>query len=316
VKELLFWGRLLALGVLLALVGFWTVMNLSVKGGTVTMPSLKGLPKAAAELKLSQLGLKLQVREERYSSEPFGTILEQSLEPGAKLKRGRTIAVVLSMGAKILQVPAVLGSSSSRQARLLLEQGGLAVGRIARVFDPDVPRDSVMAQSPEAGSAARRGEHVSLLVSAGPREVARVMPDLRGRSLREARALVERMGLVLTRVETADPVPAGAAPGSVVFQSLSPSTRVLAGWLLTLRVAPGGAAAVPARLARLDFQMPADTTVERRLRIVVRDELGERVLHNAMEKPGASLRKEFRVYGTATAEISVNNAVVEKRDIP
>jgi serine/threonine-protein kinase len=317
VKELLFWGRLAALSAALGLLAFFGVMRLSVKGGTVSMPDLRGLPLQAAEMRLRSEGLQLQVREERHSNElPFGAVMEQSMEAGASLKRGRTIAVVVSIGNKVLTVPHVIGSASSRQARLLLEQNGLKPGRLARVHDELIPRDSVLAQSPEAGSEASRGDAVSLLVSAGPRERARLMPDLKGRSLDEARALASRAGLVLRRVNEAKAVPAGAEPGSVLGQSLSPAARVLPGSELLLSVAPGGAASAPARLARLDLLVPADSLVERRLQVLVRDSQGERMLHNAMEKPGARLRKEFRAYGPATAEISLAGVVIETREIP
>lgn len=316
-KELLFWARVAALSALLGGLAFFGVMRLSIKGGTVTMPDLKGLPVKAASLKLQSEGLDLKVREERYSStEPYGAVLEQSLDAGAKLKRGRTIAVVISIGNKVLKVPQLVGSTSHRQARLLLEQTGLALGRVASIVDPTVPADSVMAQSPEAGAEAVRGETVSLLVSAGPPDLARVMPDLRGRGVDEARSLVSRAGLVLRRVQDAAHVPAGVAPGSVLAQSLSPASRVLPGDFLTLTVAPGGAASVPARLARLDFSVPDDSLVERRVRIVLRDSQGERVLHNAMEKPGAKLREEFKAYGPASAEISLGGVVLETRPIP
>ena len=222
-------GSLAVLAALLGAASFYGVMGLSVKGGTVTMPELKGLPKAAAEIKLQSLGLDMQVREERYDpSAPFGAVLEQSLEAGASLKRGRTIAVVLSIGQKILKVPQLVGSASSRQARLLLEQNGLSAGRLAWASDPLAPRDTVLAQSPEAGIEASRGQAVSLLVSAGPREVARSMPDLRGRSLDEARAIAQRAGLVLRKVAEAPSLPVGAVAGSVLSQSLTPAARVKA----------------------------------------------------------------------------------------
>jgi serine/threonine-protein kinase len=316
VKELLFWGKLAALAVALGALAFFGVMRLSVKGGTVTMPDLRGLPQMGAGMKLQELGLSMQVREERHSNTaPFGSVMEQSLEPGARLKRGRTIAVVVSIGNKVLSVPQLVGSASSRQARLLLEQNGLALGHLVRVFN-EAPRDSVLAQSPEAGSEAARGESVSLLVSSGPRESARVVPDLRGRPLDEARSLAQRAELVLRRVVEASAVPANAAPGSVLSQSLSPSSRALAGAELALTVAPGGAAAVKARLAGLDLIMPAESLVERRLKVTIKDQLGERVVHNAMEKPGVKLHKEFKVYGPAIAEISINNSVVETRELP
>jgi serine/threonine-protein kinase len=318
VSELKFWLRVAALAALSGFLAFALVLRVSVKGGSVKMPDLKGLTQQAAAVKLHNLGLDMQVREERYSDAPYGAVLEQSLEPDAVLKRGRTIAVVVSIGNKVLAVPSVVGVPSSRQARLLLEQNGLALGRTATIYAAD-PADTVLAQSPEPGSQAVRGEGVSLLISAGPAPQQRLMPDLRGRSLDDARDLVTRVGLVLRRVTETAQAQNGApqpAPGSVVDQSLTPSTRVDAGTELYLSVAPGGSAQVPARLATLEVSLPEDGVQERRLKVLVKDSLGQRVAYNRMEQPGANISLDVKVHGPATAEISIGGDVVETRVIP
>jgi eukaryotic-like serine/threonine-protein kinase len=314
VKELLFWFKLAALGVLLGLTVFFSVMHVSLRCGTVTMPDLRGLARGSAEQKLRSLGLDMDVREERYSSTaPFGAVLEQNLEPGVTLKRGRTIAVVVSIGDKVLSVPQLVESPSQRQAELILEQNGLSVGRTATIPSAE-PEGTVLAQSPEAGQKVTRGEGVSLLVSSGPAPVSRLMPELRGRSLDDARALVGRMGLVLRRVLESSAQ--GAAPGSVLAQSLSPSTRVALDTELTLTVAPGGSAQVPARLATLSYTLPSDGFQERRLLIVVQDSLGQRPVYNRMLEPGTTVNRDVLVHGPATAQISVGGTLVETRNIP
>ena len=96
-REFWFWVKLLGLGALLGATTFFGVMRVSLRGGVVTMPDLRGLPKASAEARLRSLRLDMSVREERYSSAaPYGAVIEQSLEPGVTLKRGRDIAVVVS----------------------------------------------------------------------------------------------------------------------------------------------------------------------------------------------------------------------------
>jgi len=134
--------------------------------------------------------------------------------------------------------------------------------------------------------------------------------------LDDARSLVGRMGLVLRRVIEAANPPVGALAGSVLAQSLPPATRVEMGQELALTVTAGGTASAPARLASVGYDMPEEGVQERRLRLVVRDSMGERLVHNRMEQPGAVVKKEVRVHGPATLEISVGGAVVETREIP
>ncbi|MGH7442101.1 MAG: PASTA domain-containing protein, partial [bacterium] len=238
-KELFFWLKLLGLGALLGGTAFFGVMRVSLRGGIVTMPDLRGMPMAMAEARLRGLGLDMQVGEKRYSgAEPYGAVIAQNFESGSALKRGRTVSVVVSLGDKVLSIPQLVGSASARQAELILEQNGLTVGREDLIPD-EQPDGTVLAQSPEAGQQVDRGQGVGLLVSSGPAALSRLMPDLRGSSLAAARSLVGRMGLVLRQVLQGSAQ--GAMPGSVLTQNLGPDTRVAEGSQLDLTVAPGGA---------------------------------------------------------------------------
>jgi beta-lactam-binding protein with PASTA domain len=174
--------------------------------------------------------------------------------------------------------------------------------------------ETVLAQSPDAGQSVARGDQVSLLVSSGPAVSARVMPNLQGQSLDAARSLANRMGLVLRRVvEAAD---GAGVPGSVLAQSLSPSARVEAGQDLALTVMPGGDSGAGARLASFSYDLPEDGVQEKRVRVTITDSRGQRLVHNAMEQPGATVRQEVRVYGPAKVSIVVNGEVVEDKDLP
>jgi beta-lactam-binding protein with PASTA domain len=314
VSEARFWARIALLSLAAAGVVFYGVMSVSLRGGNVTMPDLKGLPKAGADSKLQGLGLQLQVREERYSNtSAYSAVLEQSVEPGATIKRGRVIAVVVSLGSQTLEVPQLQGMPSSRQARLLLEQNGLVLGAEDHVASEE-PLDTVLAQAPESGQSVARGDQVSLLVSAGPLVSARVMPDFTGQSLDKARDLANHMGLVLRRViEAADKA---GVPGSVLAQSLTPSARVETGQDLVLTVVPGADSLDGARLSNFSYELPEDGVQERRVRITVTDSHGQRLVHNAMEQPGSTVAREVRVYGPAKLSISVGGQVVEEKDLP
>ena len=319
-SEARFWLRIALLSFVAGGVVFYGVMTVSLRGGNVTMPDLKGLPKAGADSMLQGLGLQMQVREERYSNtSAYSAVLEQSVEPGATIKRGRVIAVVVSLGSQTLEVPQMQGMPSARQARLLLEQNGLVLGSEDYVASEE-PRDTVLAQAPESGQSVARGDQVSLLVSSGPVVPARVMPDLSGQSLDKARELATRMGLVLRRVIEAAPSASSGlalalAPGSVMAQSLTASARVESGQDLILTVIPGGDSLAGARLASFSYELPEDGVQEHRVLITVTDSHGQRLVHSAMEQPGATVSKEIRVYGPAKLSINVGGQVVEERDL-
>jgi serine/threonine-protein kinase len=313
-SETRFWLKLSAISLAIGAAVFYVMMTISLKGGNVTMPDLKGLPKAGAESKLKNLGLQMQVKEERYNNtSAFSAVLEQSVEAGATIKRGRMIAVVVSLGSQTLNAPQLQGMPSARQARLLLEQNGLVLGSQDYVAS-DLPRETVLAQAPEGGQPLGRGDQVSLLVSSGPDPAARVMPDMKGLSLDTARALAGRMGLVLRSVIEA--VNQTGAPGTVLIQSLTASTRVEAGQELALTVAPGGDSAAGARLASFKYELDENGVGERRVRISILDSHGQRLVHDAMEQPGAVISKEVRAYGPAKLSIKVGDDAPEIKDLP
>ena len=312
-SETRFWLKMSAISVAAGAAVFYVMMTISLRGGNVTMPDLKGLPKAGAESKLLNLGLKMTVKEERYNNtSAYSAVLEQSVEPGATIKRGRMIAVVVSLGSQSLSAPQLLGMPSARQARLLLEQNGLVLGAQDYVSN-ELPRETVLAQSPEGGEAVGRGDQVSLLVSSGPAPAARVMPNLRGQSLDGARALANRMGLILRRVvEAADKA---GIPGTVLAQSLSPSARVEIGQELALTVVPSTDSVGGARLVPFSFELPEDGVQERRVRITITDSRGSRLVHDGMEQPGSTISSEVRAYGPAKLSIKVGDQVAEEREL-
>jgi serine/threonine-protein kinase len=277
------------------------------------MPELKGLGKSTAEQKLRGLGLAMSVREERFSpAAPYGSVLEQDIEPGATIKRGRTVELILSKGTKIVGVPRLLGMSSARQARLVLEQNGLELAFESQVHDESLA-GTVLAQAPEAGTELARGSRVSLLLSLGPAKAAWVMPEFNGMDGGLVREAVKKMALVLRRV-TEKEAPQ-ARPGSVIFQSLSPGARIEEGSELSLVLASGEASLEGARLADLTYDLPESGVAERRVLFTVTDRRGRRVVYNRMVAPGQSAKVQARVFGQATVEISVGGELAETREI-
>jgi len=314
VSERRYWARLALFCGLGGLLLFYLVLNLTVKGGKVSMPDLKGMGRAAAEYKLRGLGLHMGVREERFSTgAPYGAVLEQDIEPGATIKRGRTVELILSKGTKLVAMPQLAGLPTLRQGRLLLEQNGLEPG-VEDWIDSELPQGTVLAQTPEAGAEIPRGTRVSLLCSLGPRKASWVMPSLLGSGALLARSVAARMGLVLRKVVEKE-LP-GLAPGSVAAQSLSPGARVEEGSELNLVLASGNSELEGARLAEILFDVPEDGVTERRVLITVSDGMGVRAVYNRMVRPGDSVKLQVRVHGAASYSVSLAGSPVESKEIP
>jgi serine/threonine-protein kinase len=309
-----YWIRLLSFCLGSGFLIFYLTLNLALKGGKVTVPDLKGLSKGSAERALSSSGLSLSVKEERFASGLApGSVLEQDIEAGATVKRGRKVSVILSKGAKIVAVPELVGLASARQARLLLEQNGLSEG-VEDYVNSDAPKDSVLAQAPEGGVESGRGGTVSLLVSLGKAKQSWVMPDLRRGDAQAARGVVRSMGLVLRSVtEKNSPQ---SSPGAVLSQTLPPGSRVEEGAELSLVVATGAASQENARLVRIEVPPIAGPGGQRRVRITVTDASGQRPVYSAMTRPGETVSLEVRVSGKASYVVNVGGIDSEEKELP
>ncbi len=194
-------GRLLHLvfaagGALCGLLFFnFVLMPLFVRHGQeVVVPDLVGRSKQSAEQVLLERSLVPGALVFEHSDfVPRGLVLRQDPPPGFRVKKGRRISLVVSLGRKGLVVPQLAGEALPH-ARFLLRKERLDLGEIVTVRGGGQDRETVVATSPAAGMHLDEGTKVDLLVSLGPLPVRFLMPDLRGRPLQEARRLLERNG--------------------------------------------------------------------------------------------------------------------------
>ena len=164
-------------------------------GKSVDVPSVVGKSVIEATNLLRDKGLNLKIDGEDYDLQvPAGYIARQDILPGQKVKEGRNIRVFLSKGPMLVSTPAVEGESLDK-AKLILSKAGLRIGRISRVHSDTVEKDVVIAQRPQAGEPG--WGIVNLLVSLGPYEVFYKCPSFTDRSLEDARALAQSLGLRL-----------------------------------------------------------------------------------------------------------------------
>jgi eukaryotic-like serine/threonine-protein kinase len=155
-----------------------TAMRVAIHGREVSMPNLVGKNVSEASQALRSKGLILRVADRVYSDEPINHVVRQTPPPGMLMKVAQQAHVVLSLGQRQLEIPALEGNTL-RAARIELLREGLQVGEVSSVAMPDQPADSVVLQNPKPGKNAAT-PRVDVLVSAGPRELSYVMPYLIG----------------------------------------------------------------------------------------------------------------------------------------
>jgi serine/threonine-protein kinase len=132
---------------------------------------------------------------------------------------GSAVELVTSLGPKLSPVPEVVGLGHS-QAEIALARAGYE-SELDWV-DADADVGQVVDTRPAPGTPLQLPGTVRLFVSAGPRRAP--VPNLVTRSLSEARATLERLGLRLgdVRQDSASL----AAPGTVLAQTPAAGTIV------------------------------------------------------------------------------------------
>lgn len=148
----------------------------------VEMPDLIGKTVADAKAALGELGdFRISYDESHSDDSPAETVIAQAPDPGRTLAPGSLVLLGISLGPEPQQTMPDLAGRTEEEARK-----GLADLRYSAVqFTQVVDRKNagrVVEQTPEAGAAV--GEDTEIRLCMGV--VARLMPDLVGRTRKEA----------------------------------------------------------------------------------------------------------------------------------
>lgn len=204
------------------------------ESGKVEMIDVTGMTYDEAKEALKGIGLGIKdggtQSSDKYAE---GEIISQSTEEGEMVKKNSTITVVTSSGTGEISVPDVRGLDET-SAINKLQDYGFKYSRDYQNSD-SVANGNVISQSPEAGSSAKKGDTISIIVSQGKAAVP--VPDVRGAAEEDAKNALAANGLVVTSVtnDYSDTVPAG----HVISQSIAPGKYVDEGTNITLVISNG-----------------------------------------------------------------------------
>ena len=163
---------------------------------TTVTPDVVGSDLAEAMQKMTDSGLEIQVKEVSSDEYEAGIVILQVPEGGETVRKGHDpVQLLVSSGARKLEMPAVI-RSSSQDAVALLKSMGISSIITERAVSTEFLPDTVMATSPEAGSMIDRDTEVTLTVSGGETTV----PDLYMATLAEAEEMAGDSQLTLSAV--------------------------------------------------------------------------------------------------------------------
>ncbi len=219
----------------------FVVLTVSAGAPAITVPRLVGLQADAAAERIRALKLVPRIRLVR-SPRPAGTVLDQTPSAGASAPRGTTVQLEVAKHAANpkpapavtrVRIPDVLGLATSSARRKLA-----AAGLQATVVEvaSDQPRQTVVRQTPGAGTEATKGSTVRLAVSSGPAQAS--VPSVVGLDQQAAQDRLRAAGfdVQVTTEPTNDP----AEDGTVTAQDPQGGTKAPDGATVTITVAQLG----------------------------------------------------------------------------
>lgn len=174
--------------------GFFFILRYFSSTSTVFAPSVEGFPVEEARFIAEREHLKLEVKEEKFDTKKeMGIVVKQAPAAGMQVKKGQTVYVTVSKGIERAIAPELKGMSLDR-AQIAIQQSGMKFKGVSYISSKEVSQ-TVLSQSPDAGSIVSRDADCYLLVSQGGARPVFSMPETRGGSLREYETLFSEYGI-------------------------------------------------------------------------------------------------------------------------
>jgi eukaryotic-like serine/threonine-protein kinase len=281
---------------------------------TVYVPTFAGQTGTDARNECARLRLRCVVIATQPSDRyPKDVVMSQQPNPGARVREGRQVSLVMSSGVVIFPMPD-LRFQSLRNAQLDLNRFRLQLDKTAYVNDDDVPRDHVVAQDPVPLSSVRQGSKISLTLSKGPPAGVKV-PNYGGMAIDAARAQAQRDRVHLGQIVWTPFGPGGPPRGIVVRQNPGPGATIDPFEEVSLQVSAG-----PGEYGYLIRQVHASATVPPRdsaahVRIEIRDDTGTWNVYDGFAQGGQKLDFNVTAVGSAEIDTYINNELLNQTQI-
>ncbi|MBF1142339.1 MAG: Stk1 family PASTA domain-containing Ser/Thr kinase [[Eubacterium] sulci] len=205
--------------VILALFGILYVSGIIGGGGKeVTVPDVKGMSYSEAKEVLEAKGLKIEKADEPIASQKIekGKIVSQTPSKNSKVKKGRTVRVILSAGNTELKVPDLKGLSY-KEAKTLLSEMGLQISKGDEVDSDSVAEGLIASQYPSAKTKVDKGDIITVNISKGKKDA--VIPKLVGTTFTsesDVSDILSKYGYKLGKVSYEESY---ETPGTIIKQS-------------------------------------------------------------------------------------------------
>ncbi len=272
---------------------------------TIKVPDVTGKTVVEAQKILENEGFSITLKEAYDDKVTPGLVLEQDPAGNEMRKEGSSVYLTVSKGIEMVEVPDVAGKTLE-EARKLIERKELVLGKVETVFRDD-GKGLVVEQTSKAGEKVEHGTKINLVISEKPKEVT--IPAVVGKTSGEAITALEGLGF---KNITAQSTASKKVAGTVLGITPKEGSNVLNSTDIVLRVSDGVGAKSENKYA--EFVVP-DGAKKQKVRIVVIDDDGEKVVYEGTKREGVRIRQKVEVSGSAVARFYCDNKLIEEKQL-
>ncbi len=271
----------------------------------IEMPDFTGKKYESIRKAQQYSGFTFEVEDNQYNDlYDRGEVISQKPKAGTKVKQNSIVRVVVSNGTKVIQMPNLIGleETAAYQELAALDMEYQKV----EIFSDD-PIGTVVNTEPGYGSEVPASTIVKVQISMGPENKMVTVPDLRGRDVESARALLQENDLEIGGISY---VISDAPANTIVSQDPAPTSQVSAGAFVNLNVS--GGEEIPNEIT---LHIPLPESVEEIVKIQAM--FDGRILREEMLQPSTALywKPMFTGSGKATIFILYNDFLYQTYEI-
>lgn len=269
----------------------------------IAVPDVKNMTVVEAQRLLEEKEFKVELEEKYGDPAQFkpGTVMEQSPKAGEKRKQRSLIILTICKGAELKAVPDIVGMSEGKAENTLLN-AGFKLGKITKKHVEGQRIGTVLAQSPKALDKAPKGSGIDVVINEGDKEV----PNLIGKSITDAKRLLEKAGLKLGEVKEVNDH--SAVKNVVLASNPNAGTKIGAGDPVSISVAAGSG---QKKSAYVDFIVPGKKPVA--VQLVLVDDSGKTNIYSGTQMGGVRLRQRVEFEGIARVLLYCDGKVASEK---
>ena len=200
----------------------------------IEVPQLVGETQAVANEMCEKKNLVMKVVSQKQSDKPVGTVLEQSIKAGEKVKKQTVIEVVICSGAEEVEVPNVSGNTQD-EAWKILKDKGFTDYEVQMEYSDEYDNGEVIKTTPAAGETTTVDTKIVLVVSKGAEKAE--VPKLVGMTVSEAQKALSDKGL--TDGGSTEEYSNTVAEGKIISQNVKAGKKVDGGTSVSYVVSKG-----------------------------------------------------------------------------